>query len=110
MSNIITGNKYEATKYLNIVEIAKLIRKDLKEAFEEYKFNVQVEKYSMGCSLHIQIHDTNLDLTSSDGIEASIVLQKAVRDIAYEYNRSEVDLISDYHDTKFYAHDVRVKS
>lgn len=102
----ITGSKYEATKGMGIVEIAKLVRKDLKESFPEYKCNVQVEKYSMGCSLHIQIHNTGLTPHSDEARQ----LEGEVRAVADEYNFDNSDPMTDYFSTRFYCNDVRVKS
>lgn len=101
------GNKYEATKGMGIVELAKLIRKDLKEAFPQYKCNVQVEKYSMGQSLHIQVHNTGIkDRFSEEGKE----LTNKVRAVAEAYNYDDSDIMTDYFHVRFYCNDVRIES
>ncbi len=38
-------------KTMDATEVAKLVRKSLKEAFPATKFSVRVDRYSMGCSL-----------------------------------------------------------
>jgi len=102
-----TGSKYEATRNMGIVDIAKLVRKDLKEAFPDYKCKVQVEKYSMGCSLHIQVNGTGIKDRWSDEARE---LQSKVRAVADEYNFDNSDPMTDYFSTKFYANDIRIES
>jgi len=47
------GNKYD--KNLSLKEIAKIVRKELKEKFPKCKFSVRTEYYSMGQSLHLSL-------------------------------------------------------
>lgn len=42
------GEKYRDIMYLDIAEVAKLVRKDLKEAFPDYKFSVRIERFAHG--------------------------------------------------------------
>lgn len=104
------GAKYRETQDLNIVEIAKLVRKDLKEAFPTYKAKVQIEKYSMGCSLHIQLNGTGFNARDAKDSEAVQALKQAVRQVADEYNYDDSDPMTDYYSTKFYANDIRIES
>lgn len=108
--NYTEGDKYQETKDLGIVEIAKLVRKDLKEAFPTYKFKVQTEKYAMGCSLHIQAQNTGLQRQDLAYYQAEKLLKNAIRAVADRYNYSDSDWQSDYHATKFYCNDVKVES
>lgn len=101
------GTKYQATKGMGIVELAKLVRKDLKEAFPQYTCKVQVQKYAGGCSLHIQVNGTGLTDRWSD--EAKELTNK-VRKVAYEYNYDDSDAMSDYFNTRFYCNDVKIES
>lgn len=105
------GSKFKETRELNIVEIAKLVRKDLREAFPEYKFSVRVEKYSMGCSLNIKALNTGYGYSDlgETATEFRMRLMSAVQEIAEQYNYSDSDWQSDYHANKFYTH-VKVES
>jgi len=106
MGKEIRGTKYSLTEKLDIVDVAKLVRKDLKEAFPTYKFNVQIQRYSMGQSLHIQIKNTGLEYKEKIGQDAIHALEMAVRDIAYQYDKPETES----RNPKFYCNDVRVRS
>jgi len=58
--NIAYGAQYAATKDLSIVEIAKLVRADIKAAVKSgelpvAKYSVTISKYSMGQSLRIRV-------------------------------------------------------
>lgn len=53
-----TGYGWEGKDYdrsLGIKEIAKIVRKQLKQQFPACKFSVKIERYSMGQSLHIDL-------------------------------------------------------
>lgn len=106
------GEKYEATKSWDIVQIAKAVRKDLEEAFPDYKFKVQSERYSMGQSLHIQVNNTGMKNHSHDdeGHRAIQNLKTAIRQVAYAYNYDDSDYQSDHFATKFYANEIRFES
>lgn len=49
------GSKYDAYKYATVTEIAKAIRKDLKEAMPECKFSVTSAKASMCSEIHVAL-------------------------------------------------------
>jgi hypothetical protein len=54
------GPKYEATKTLDLAEIAKLVRADIKEAVRQRalppaKYTVRIERYSMGQSVNVSV-------------------------------------------------------
>jgi hypothetical protein len=56
-----TGSKYEETRNLNIAQIAKLVRADLKADSKAgrlpkgVKYSVRISNYSMGCSLTVTV-------------------------------------------------------
>jgi hypothetical protein len=104
------GEKFEATRSLDIVEIAKLVRKELKEAFPAYKTGVRVEKFSMGCALHIRVNNTGLNRRDANDSEAIKTLQRAIKQIGDQYNFDDSDPMTDYFSTKFYNHDIQVES
>lgn len=47
------GSKYDETRHLSVVEVAKLIRKDLKAEFPECKFSVTTESASMCSEIYV---------------------------------------------------------
>lgn len=124
-----TGENYENS--LDIKEIAKKIRTQLKREFPDCKFSVRIERYSGGCSLNISLmsapfyagvgyHQVNhywlrrnideaLGMTSviNNGkdisMDAAKVLLRA-SEIANSYNYDRSEIQSDYFDTNFYLH------
>ncbi len=93
-----TGSKYEQTKDLDIVAIAKLLRQDIKASVKEgrlpaVKYGVRIERYSMGQSIHISV-----------GQELTDEVKAAVRDLADAYNYDRSDPQSDYFCVRFYVH------
>lgn len=101
------GSKYRDTYGMDIKEIAKLVRKDLKEAFPNYIFKVQIERYSMGQSLHIQVNGTGIKERFS---EEARKLEEEIRALANEYNYDDSDIMTDYFNVRFYCNDIRVES
>ena len=117
------GNKYD--KDLNVVEIAKRIRADIKQAIADgiipaIKTSVRISRYSMGRSIDIYITEApfavvNPEWTAArasgasvremDGIGQLTAEAKRVRDVvadihaAYNYDRS--DSMTDYYDVNF---------
>ena len=93
MYNDIKGSRYEATKDLDIAEVAKLVRKDIKSDIPTIKTSVRVQRYSMGCSINVEM------------LEYSIVLKlhyrKQIRKILDSYNYDKSDVMTDYFDYKF---------
>lgn len=65
MAQVLSGEAVlNETEKVNIslVDIAKLIKQQLKKEYPNCKFSIQTEFYSMGCSLHINIMETNFKL------------------------------------------------
>lgn len=87
------GNNYEWTKNLDIVEIAKLVRKDIKKAYPTIKASVRVDKYSMGCSLNVEL--SNFGNLVADAVEGK------VKEMIASYNYDNSDVMIDYFDVKF---------
>lgn len=54
-SNGWKGEKYETTKDLSTTEIAKLIRKEIKECFPNIKVSVRTQYFSGGSSIDVYI-------------------------------------------------------
>jgi len=103
-----TGSKYEATKDLDITEIAKLVRKDIKNLFSNFpsvKISVRVERYSMGQSLHVKADNTGLVERSTEAraVEANM------KTLVNQYNFDDSDHMSDYYHVRFHSN-VRVES
>jgi hypothetical protein len=99
------GTKYEATKDLDIAEVAKLVRKDLKEAYPRYKFSVRIDRFSMGQSLDVVVSNSGLSRHS----DAANGLERKVKEIVDAYNFDDSDSMTDYFHVAFYS-GVRVES
>lgn len=98
------GEKYEETKYLDIAEVAKLVRKDLKEAFPSYKFSVRIERSTYSQALRVSVKNTGMKNHSYDpeGERAIGKLKSEIRQVIYAYNYDDSDSMTDYFSTKFY--------
>lgn len=83
------GTKFKDTKDLNIVEIAKLIRKEIKATLPTLRASVVVQKYSMGQSLNITIDNKQH--------------KDKVKEIAEQYNFDNSDPMIDYSSNKFFT-------
>lgn len=123
MNNI--GNKYEDTKNLDIKEIAKMIRKDIKKALPNLKTSVKISRYSMGQSIDVEIKNADFnpineqyvrDMYSADGeylynndttaSRFSVIGEttlNAVNQIVQAYNYDNSDSMTDYFDVRFYG-------
>lgn len=101
------GAKYEEVENMDIKDIAKLVRKDIKEAFPNtnYKFSVRIERFSMGRSLKVYVNNTGLMPRS---VQASTIESK-IQEIVDQYNFDDSDWLSDYSHVNFYS-SVRLES
>ena len=119
-----TGSKYERTKDLGIVEIAKLIRKDLAPLVKKHnlKLSITTSKYSMGQSLTVRIKECpGLQVWNPARVQYEAIsprpipyqpptflspeAHKIIMEIeetieAYNYDAS--DPLTDYYNCKFY--------
>lgn len=115
MTAIIYGYKYKEA--LDIVEIAKLIRADIKKTHPEVKATVRIRRYSMGRSIDVSL-TVNFPKLNPARIEADFVgershytnpwateraatLQKSIEAIVAAYNYDGSDIMSDYYNTNF---------
>lgn len=115
------GSKYAETEHLDIAEIAKLVRKDLKAAHPDVKASVRISRFSMGQSLDVAITAWSGEVHSRDRIreeilspygthrtawmsDDAIALQNSIEAIVAAYNYDNSDLVSDYHHVRFYTH------
>jgi len=108
----IIGNKYQEVKNLDIKEIAKLIRADLKQ-FKDCKFSVSIQRYSGGRSVHIKLmNTTNLkrfvnihyNSTDKDRLNFSKDFKERLESIVNQYNYDKSDPMTDYFNVNFYSH------
>ena len=124
MSNF-TGNKYEATRNLTVKEIAKLIRKDVKENIQsgllpKIKVSVTTESFAGGSVINLRVKKAPFNPFNEDYVkshienpygtrhgierftqEAKDVLHK-LEDIVNQYNYDNSDLMTDYFERGFY--------
>jgi len=118
------GQKFDGT--LDVKEIAKLVRQDIKKAIKEKKlpqakYSVTIDRYSMGQSIRVEISKVeshklmlNTERVMSDhnsneyntlpmySVEGKRVLN-TVQDILDDYNRDNSDTMSDYYNVHFYS-------
>ena len=93
------GSKYEETKDLDIVEIAKLTRKEIKDRVKNRqlpkgKYSVRIMRYSGGQSIDINAK-CNLDSDRRKEIK------KVIENIVNQYNYDAGDSMTDYYSSRF---------
>jgi regulator of PEP synthase PpsR (kinase-PPPase family) len=102
------GSKYQQVKNLSVKEIAKLVRKDLKQ-FNDCKFSVTSDRNS----ITVYLMDSSLDkLTSNEDYKETgmrfVVFEKEfgnkLKEILNQYNYNNSDIMTDYSDVKFYSY------
>jgi hypothetical protein len=104
------GNKYKEVKNLTVVEIAKLVRKDLKQ-FNDCKFSVTSDYNTITVYLkdsplnRLEIYDQSLELGWGDKV---IAIEKnfrnKVKEILDQYNFNNSEIMTDYFHVNFYSH------
>ena len=104
------GNKYKEVKNLTVVEIAKLVRKDLKQ-FNDCKFSVTSDRNTITIYLKdsplnkLEIYDQSLELGWGDKV---IAIEKnfrnKVKEILDQYNFNNSEIMTDYFHVNFYSH------
>ena len=106
MYNNIIGNKYEQVKNLDIKEIAKLIREDLKQ-FKDCKLKVSISRYANGQSLWVRLkkcNDPNKLKKEQNYMSISTDFYKQIEDVINQYNFDKSHLQSDYYHVNFSSH------
>lgn len=119
------GNRYEETKTMDIRDIAKLIRADIKAAIKagtvpaEYKYSVRIRRFAGGSAIDVSIdgapdmraeYYTGYDewFDKHPGTEwrerPAAKLVETIESIVRAYNRQDIDTMTDYFDVRFYAH------
>ena len=104
------GNKYKEVKNLTVVEIAKLVRKDLKQ-FNDCKFSVTSDYNTITVYLKdsplnkLEVYDQSLELGWGDKV---IAIEKnfrnKVKEILDQYNFNNSEIMTDYFHVNFYSH------
>ena len=126
MSYKFEGSKYEETKGMDIKDIAKLVRADIKKVFPDVKVSVRIDRYSGGQSLDVTIKEAPYFVnnperikaqTNSDGSinwqrdisrfanysEAGTQLIKGIESILNQYNFDDSESQVDYFRVRFYS-------
>jgi len=105
-----TGNKYQEVKSLSVVEIAKLVRKDLKQ-FNDCKFSVTSDRNTISIYLkdsplnRLEIYDQSQELGwGGKVISIEKDLRKKVKEILDQYNYNNSEIMTDYFDVNFYSY------
>mgnify|MGYP003124182558 CR=1 FL=1 len=108
----IIGNKYQEVKNLDVKDIAKLIRTDLKQ-FKDCKFSVSIQRYSGGRSVHVKLMSTtnlkrfvnvHYNSTDKDRLNFSKDFKERLESIVNQYNYDKSDPMTDYFNVNFYSH------
>lgn len=120
------GSVYREQGHLNITEIAKRMRVNLRNAQsvgmlpEGAKFSVTTDRFSGGQSIDVEVRGMpdSWTYTTRESIyggeeriysDAAQATVKAIEQMLAEYNRDRSDIQSDYFDVWFYSH-VKIES
>jgi len=101
------GSKYEQVKNMDIKDIAKLVRADLKKVYPQYRFSVRIDRFAMGQRMDVVIKDSEFE--RSGRTPEARRLENEVLKIVDQYNYDDSDSMSDHFDVNFYTN-VRVAS
>lgn len=108
-----TGTKYNAD--LNLRDIAKLVRKELKTTFgPAWKFSVRIRRFAGGQSMDVTVTDAPAVLYRLAGADerypdypvhsdAGELATKTAQAILDSYNRQDIDSMTDYFNVHFYG-------
>jgi hypothetical protein len=121
------GSKYRETQGLDVAEIAKLVRKDIKAAQKRgdlpkaMKASVRIERYSGGQSLDVEIKSGVSGVLNKARIDDNArnpygqpvhpilsdygkALLDTIKALVGAYNFDNSDLQTDYHYVRFFSH------
>lgn len=92
-----TGTKY--SRDLDVAEIAKLIRSDIKEAVKtgtlpKVKYTVRIQRFANGRAIDVHVWD---------GAEKNVAIVRGLREITDAYNYDHSDPASDYFNVNFHC-------
>lgn len=113
------GSRYTETSDLDIADIAKLVRKDIKAAVKtgllpaDVKYGVRIERYSLGQSINVRATLPDRPARVQDDYaypghygyttEATQIMA-VLRRIVESFNYDNSDMLSDYFSQRFFAH------
>lgn len=96
-TNHTEGAKYREVQGMDVKDIAKLIRADLKNCIDA-KTSVRIERYAGGRSINVVVYCQDYpDHAKQD------VLRQMVREVTDKYNYDNSDVMSDYFSVNFYS-------
>jgi hypothetical protein len=111
------GNKYDGS--LDIKEIAKLVRQDIKKAVKAgelpngLKTSVKISRYTGGQSLRVTVKAGITDIYTQDYVdghnygsaytEEALQVKKVLAEIVEAYNFDKSDIMTDYFHVNFYG-------
>ena len=124
--NAFEGGKYKETQHLGVTEIAKILRKELKEKFPGFKFGIRCQKFAGGCSIDVSVKQwptnfnpwseyyRNIDLCRKECMrsinythtlnEDGDAILKEIEKVANQYNFDDSESQTDYFHVSFYLH------
>ena len=111
------GEKYEKSKNFSTVEVAKLIRKEIKKKYPDILVSVRSMYFSMGSSIDVIIKDCgfnpvnpawnprNIDMGSNPRYtDKARQLISELEEIGNRFRRVDCDGMIDYFDVNFWYH------
>lgn len=125
------GSRYEETRNLDVKDIAKMLRKDIKAAVKAGKFpkgmktSVRISRYSGGCSIDVTVKalPESFPLLNPEWVrfmrdnpnkpmpyglaiftDEAGALKESLESMMNTYNRDNSDTMTDYFDVRFYGH------
>lgn len=110
------GSKFQATKGMDLRDIAKMVRSEIKTAIKSgalpagIKASVTIDRYSGGQSLRVKLSGIDHRSGASFGVEPKYWLtrdayaaESLCDEIVSAYNRTERDAHTDYSNARFYS-------
>lgn len=125
------GTKYHETKDIDIKDIAKMVRNDIKQQLPGFNTSVKIQRYAGGQSLGVDVtaapaplQNPNFDYNFANDVHAGrinswndeeakkldrytaagIHVKEVLKKIVDAYRHDDSDGMTDYFDTNFYAH------
>ena len=113
------GSKYHATEGMDVAELAKLVRADIRTAIKNGElprtardYSVTIQRYSGGRSLNVTMKDADhLRVWTWTGYgwvygltDEGKRIESVLTEIVQSYNYDDSDIMTDYFHVRFYSH------
>jgi hypothetical protein len=114
------GAKYQQTENLDVVDIAKLIKKEAQAKFPSLQLSIKTSRFAGGESIRLGIEGTNFEIHSEDFkecvkndkflpfgkprfTEKATEVKKELEKVVNQYRYNDSNGMIDYFDTNFYS-------